>query len=158
MEFKDVVAISGMPGLYESMSVRPDGMIVRAIGSNKKQYVSQRIHTFSPIDKIGIYIEDGDTLDLLDVMLSIQEQEKDSLVLPKPNSKADVLKKFMRTILPTYDDDKVYVSDIKKLIKWYNLLSPTGVIQPKPEKEEVGEDATDATSENEATTNEPTDK
>ncbi|HRI27892.1 MAG TPA: DUF5606 domain-containing protein [Chitinophagales bacterium] len=61
MKFKDIVAVSGMPGLYEMVSAKPNGAVVKSLGEAKTQFVSNRLHTFSPLDKISIYTTDTDS-------------------------------------------------------------------------------------------------
>ena len=126
MEFKDILAISSMPGLYESLGERPDGLLVRRLDEKKVRFVSNRIHVFSPLDKIGIYVTDveNDNVALDKVMRAILKAETEqNLQLPssKKASNKD-LKAFITTILPDYDESRVYVSDIKKLIKWYLIV------------------------------------
>ena len=77
MEFKDILAISSMPGLYQSLGERPDGLLVQRLGEEKVRFVSNRIHVFSPLDKIGIYVTDieEDNVALDKVMRSILKAE-----------------------------------------------------------------------------------
>lgn len=141
MEFKDVVAVSGMGGLFEMISQRPDGMLIQPIGSNKKRFVSNRIHTFSPLDKIGIYTLDGDSLPLEDVMRNIHKDVAEGGTLPSSNANSDELKAFFVRVLEDYDEEKVYVSDIKKVVKWYHILAEYDLIQEANEDENVAEAA-----------------
>lgn len=138
MEFKDVVSISGMGGLFEMIKQRPNGMIVKGLGNNKTQFVSNRIHTFSPLDKIAIYTI-NDSVPLIDVMLEMLrlDNEENKPPIPPKSSSPD-LKKYFVSILSDYDEERVYVSDIKKVIKWYNLLKEHDLVRkPEPVEEEV---------------------
>ncbi|MGB1242000.1 MAG: DUF5606 domain-containing protein [Chitinophagales bacterium] len=140
MEFKDVVAVSGMGGLFEMISQRPDGMLIQPIGSNKKKFVSNRIHTFSPLDKIGIYTLDGDSLPLEDVMRNIHKDVAAGGIIPKASAKSTELKAFFNRVMEDYDDERVYVSDIKKVIKWYAILAEHDLItEPVEAKAEIEE-------------------
>jgi len=146
MEFKDILAISSMPGLYESLGERPDGLLVRRLDEKKVRFVSNRIHVFSPLDKIGIYVTDveNDNVALDKVMRAILKAETEqNLQLPssKKASNKD-LKAFITTILPDYDESRVYVSDIKKLIKWYLIvkdLAADALNEPEIVEEEEAE-------------------
>ena len=141
LEFKDVVAISGMGGLYQMLHQRPDGVIVKPLGGDKSQYVSNRIHTFSPLDKITIYTQNDSTpiLDVLCVMLE-DEHEKNGL-LPGNKAPSSNFKTYFERILPDYDKERVYVSDIKKLLKWYAILKDFDLIKKgeEPIEEVVSE-------------------
>jgi hypothetical protein len=146
MEFKDIVAISGMPGLYETLRQRPDGIIAQGLGEKKSRYISNRIHTFSPLDKISIYTEGEDSVLLEVVFRLMQEQElSHNNVPPKAKSSSDVLRGYFKTILADYDEERVYVSDIKKVIKWYLLLKQFDAIPPEEVEETVAEEETTAT-------------
>ncbi len=128
VEFKDVVSISGMGGLFAIVAQRPNGMIVRPFGEEKSRLVSNRIHTFSPLDKIAIYTDD-DSIPLLDVMramLKADTEENNTPVSPKASS--NDLKKYFRSVLEDYNEERVYVSDIKKIIKWYAILKEYDLI------------------------------
>jgi len=135
MKFKDVVAVSGMGGLFEMISQRADGMLIQPIGSNKKKFVSNRIHTFSPLDKIGIYTLDGDSLPLEDVMRNLHKDVDAGGTIPKASAKSNELKAFFNRIMEDYDDERVYVSDIKKVIKWYAILAEHDLITEPVEVE-----------------------
>ncbi len=140
MKFKDVVAISGMGGLYEMVKQRPNGMLVRPLGGTKTQLVSNRIHTFSPLDKISIYTS-NDTVELKEVMRTIFKADIEEGKPPIAHkSGSSELKRYFRTILEDYDEERVYVSDIKKVIKWYNLLKEHDIINLEDEPEEGEEE------------------
>ncbi len=140
MEFKDIVAVSGMAGLFQMISQRPDGMLIQGLDGSKKRFVSNRIHTFSPLDKIGIYTQDGDSLPLEDVMQNILKDAEVGGDLPKPKSSSADLKRFFSRVMPDYDDERVYVSDIKKVVKWYSILANYDLIQIKEEEEDTAEE------------------
>ena len=146
MEFKDILAISSMPGLYQSLGERPDGLLVQRLGEEKVRFVSNRIHVFSPLDKIGIYVTDveEDNVALDKVMRSIlQAETEQNLSLPTSKKASNKeLRTFLRTILPNFDEERVYVSDIKKLIKWYLIvkeLAADALNEPEVVEEEDAE-------------------
>ncbi|HXH19140.1 MAG TPA: DUF5606 domain-containing protein [Chitinophagales bacterium] len=142
MEFKDIVSISGMSGLYEVITRRADGMIVRGLDDGKPQFISSRIHVFTPLDAITIYTTDDNT-ELSRVLLEVKKQvaENPPVDLNADNEK---FKSWFKKILPDYHEEKVYVSDIKKLIKWYQQLDKhhliTEEILAPPKKEKAKSD------------------
>ena len=149
MEFKDILAVSSLPGLYEIERQRPDGLIVKGLDDKKSRFVSNRIHTFSPLDKIAIYTFD-DSVELVNVMKGMQEKASaGELKIPSPKASSKDLKSFFGKVLADYDEDRVYVSDIKKVIKWYTILETHGIAFeiPKEEEEEKEETSTETSEE-----------
>ena len=140
MEFKDIVAVSSLPGLYAIERQRPDGLIVKGLADKKNRFVSNRIHTFSPLDKIAIYTFD-DSVELVNVMKAMQEKAAaGELKIPSPKVSSKELKSFFGKVLADYDEDRVYVSDIKKVIKWYNILESHGIAFELPQEEKEAEE------------------
>jgi len=120
MELKDIVSVSGMSGLHEVVAKRNDGMIVKGLDDGKPQFASSRIHVFTPLDAITIYTV-KDTIELSKVLLEIKKQVSENPVVDA-NADNDKLKTWFKKVLPDYNEEKVYVSDIKKLVKWYQQL------------------------------------
>jgi len=146
MELKDIVSISGMGGLFEVVTKRTDGMIVRGLDEQKSQFISSRVHIFTPLDAITIYTGEKDTTELYKILLEMKKQEKGNPVADG-NADGSVLKKYFEKVLPDYNEEKVYVSDIKKVIKWYQQLDKHKLVNdatllPK-EKEEAKNDKAD---------------
>src|SRR5688572_12236605 len=143
MELKDIVSISGMSGLFEVVTKRTDGMIVKGFEDGKSQFISSRVHIFTPLDAITIYTGDKDTTELYKVLLEMKKQEKKSPVVDA-NADGSVLKSYFQKVLPDYNEEKVYVSDIKKVIKWYQLLDKHKLVNeetllPKAKEEDKNE-------------------
>lgn len=146
MRFIEITSITGMPGLYKMETQKPSGVIVTSLTEGWTKFISNREHLFSPLENISIYTED-DTEDLLDVMLMAFEK-KDSI--PLPDAKADnaILKTYFEQILPTYDKEKVHLSDIKKFVKWFAILDEKGVFKTElEEKQKEKEEAEKAEKE-----------
>ncbi|MFN8282866.1 MAG: DUF5606 domain-containing protein [Chitinophagales bacterium] len=127
MEFREIIAVTGVPGLKKLVANRNDGLILSELDGSNKKFYSNRQHMFSPLDNISIYT-DNDTVALLDVMLEMKAQ-KESNAPVEPNSSNDELRNYLGKILPNFDRDRVNVSDIKKLIKWFAVLEPLDVIK-----------------------------
>ncbi|NNC94814.1 MAG: DUF5606 domain-containing protein [Chitinophagales bacterium] len=120
MEFSDIVAITGMPGLYRSVAQRQDGMIVSELGEEKSRFVSARIHMFTPLENITIYTDD-DSIMLKEVFSKMLDGRGENEV-PLPNASKDDLKAYFEKVIPDYDKDRVYVSDMKKVVKWFHAI------------------------------------
>jgi spore coat protein CotF len=143
MDLKDIVAVTGLSGLYKSAAKRNDGMIITSLETGKTTFASARVHMFTPLDTITVYIENNDTIELVKILAEMKKQEKTNAV---PDSKADnpTLKTYFKKVLPNYDEEKVYFSDISKILKWYKLLDSKGLVDTnveKPKEEEVKEEA-----------------
>jgi len=122
MDYKKLVHISGKAGLYEVLNQRQDGLIVKSVVDSKSTFVSTRINQFSMLENISIYTEE-DSIPLFEVFEKIGNQ-KEAIPVPNPKDKPDDLKAYFEKILPDYDRDQVFVSDMKKVVKWFALLEP----------------------------------
>ena len=120
MNLKDIMAISGLPGLYKMVTSRNNGLLVANMDTGKTKFCSVRKHQFTPLGSIAIYTI-VDTIPLKDVLSTMHEQKND---IPLPAEKADksVLQEYFVQIVPQYDTERVYASDIKKLVKWFRFL------------------------------------
>ncbi len=145
MEYSKLVAITGMPGIYEIINTRQDGMIVKSLATSKSQFVSSRIHGFSVLETISMYTDDLEGIMLIDVFRSLKKMDEAGTEIISAKSGKEELMSFFGTVVPNYDRDQVYPSDVKKVIKWYNLLKPLDVIHEadkEADKEtENGEDS-----------------
>lgn len=99
MELKDIVSISGMSGLFEVVNKRTDGMIVRGLDEQKPQFISSRVHIFTPLDAITIYVGDKDTTELYKVLLDMKKQEKSNPVAD-PNADGAALRTWFKKCCP----------------------------------------------------------
>lgn len=124
MDLSEIVAIPGMPGLFKITARRNDGLIVTSLLDDKTQFVSGRNNLFSTLDNITIYTTE-DPIVLKEVLASIK---KDGTAVPDAKDEK-VLKAWMEKVLPTYDKEKVHVSDMKKLAKWYSILDSKSLIE-----------------------------
>ncbi len=125
MKLSEIAAITGMTGLFKVTTQRSDGLIVTSLIDGKTQFVSGRTHLFTTLDTITIYTNE-EPVELKTVLASIKANEKK---VPVPDGKDDAkTKAWMEVVLPTYDKEKVYVSDMKKLAKWYLLISSKNLL------------------------------
>ena len=123
MEFSDIAAVSGKGGLFKVINPTRNGAVLETLDGTQKKLVVGMQAKVSILSDISIYTTDGEgAVPLKDVMAKIHVEFASDTDLDK-NSAPDELKSFLKHILPTYDEDRVYVSDIKKLVTWYNLLT-----------------------------------
>ncbi len=155
MSFSEIVAVSKLPGLYQMHKHRADGLILKSLQDDKVFFAASRAHAFTPLDNITIYTTD-EPMELLEVMHKMQDQ-KSKLELPGSKAEGEVLKKFFSSIIPNYDETRVYTSDIQKIVKWYSLLDSMNLI-PAKEAESKGESIVEAKDENTSDVEEATEK
>ncbi|MCD7963104.1 MAG: DUF5606 domain-containing protein [Rikenellaceae bacterium] len=138
MDLKDILTISGQPGLYKFVAQSSNGIIVESLADCKRSNVSASSRV-SSIGEIAIYT-DSDDMPIEKVFQSIY-RDTDGKETISHKSSADELKSYFEKILPEYDRDQVHVSDMKKVLSWYNILNSKGMIDLiEKEEEEVAEE------------------
>ncbi len=142
MEYSKLVAVSGLPGLYELLNSKTDGAIVRSLDDRSTKFASSRVHQFSHLESIEIYTT-RDNVNLVDVF---QAMEKAGGSLPDLKDNGAIREYFEKTY-PDMDFDRVYASDMKKMIKWFDVLKKNEVELKlsEPAEEEVEEAEEEAT-------------
>jgi len=122
MEYNKVIAVTGLPGLYELLSSKSDGAIVRSLDDKSTRFVSSRIHNFSHLESIEIYTV-RENVNLVDVLKSM-ESSGEKLPDEKDNT---ALKAYFTKVYPDMDFSRVYTSDLKKMVKWYSVLKSNNI-------------------------------
>jgi hypothetical protein len=143
MEYSKIIAITGLPGLFELISSKSDGGIVRSLDDKSTKFVSSRVHQFSHLESIEVYTT-RHNVNLVDVMKAM-ESSKEKLPDDKDSS---ALKSYFEKVYPELDFDRVYASDLKKMVKWYSVLSKNQVeIKLSEPAEETAEEETEEVKE-----------
>jgi len=122
MEYSKLVAVTGLPGLFELISSRGDGGVVRSLDDSKTQFISGRVHNFSHLESIEVYTQ-RENVNLVDVFNAM---EKDGGSLPDAKD-TDAVKKYFEKVYPEMDFERVYSSDMKKMVKWFDSLKKHNV-------------------------------
>jgi Domain of unknown function (DUF5606) len=133
MDYNRIVAVTGLPGLYEVISSKADGAIVRSLEDGSTKFISSRVHNLSHLESIEVYTV-RDNVTLADIFSSMKEN-KTALPDTKDNK---ALKGYFEAAYPDLDFDRVYASDMKKMVKWYEVLQQNNVdftAKPEPEAE-----------------------
>jgi len=142
MKLDDLVAVSGMSGVFRLAANRDNGLIIENLDTGKRKFAASRKHQFTPLASIAIFTYE-DSTELKVVLRNMMNQMEENPVV-KTSASSAVLHEYFRKILPDYDEDKVHTSDIKKLIKWFNFLNERKMIDMIDEEEETTEeDATE---------------
>jgi hypothetical protein len=131
MELSKILAISGKPGLYKMLSQTKSGFIVESLTDQKRfpVFAHERV---SSLEEISIFTTVEDDLPLKDVFKKMKEKLSGK---PGPDAGSDsqVIKTFFLDVIPEYDPERVYISDMKKAIAWYNLLTEKGMMDLEEE-------------------------
>ncbi len=135
MEYKEIVSVTGLSGLFQLVTSKGDGIIIRTLDGKNTRFVSARAHNFTPLESIEVFTT-VENVPLLDVFKAMKEHEKE--VSPtNPSSKKEVSDYFDQ-VYPFLDRDRVYMSDMKKMLKWYPLLKEFDLLPiEEEEKEEI---------------------
>ncbi len=135
MDLTGIIAISGRPGLFKVVAQGKNNIIVESLIDNKRfpAYATDKI---SALDDISIYTYDDDAP--LRTLLKAVYKKEGGKECPSHKEDLTVLKSYLLEILPNYDQERVYPSDVKKMFQWYNLLQKSGNLK-LIEKEEVSE-------------------
>jgi hypothetical protein len=123
MNIDKIVSILGKPGLYQIISQSKNAVIVESL-ADKKRFPVNAVHNISALADIAIYTYDEE-VPLKEVFYNIYKKEEGKKTID-PKSGKDQLETFFNEVLPDYDQDRVYTSNIKKIIQWYNLLVDAG--------------------------------
>lgn len=118
MQYREIVAVTGLGGLYQLLGTKSDGAIVRSLGENATRFISSRQHNVTPLESIEIYTT-GDNVRLHEVFQKMKDSEQ---ARPEANAGPEALRQYFRTVYPEMDGTRVYVSDMKKMLKWFELL------------------------------------
>ena len=131
MDLSGIISISGMSGLHKVVAQIKNGVLVESL-IDKKRIPAYATHKVSELENITIY-STGDNVPLKDVLQKIFDKEKGGPSIDSKSPEAE-LKKYLKGVFPEYDEDRVYISDIKKIFNWYNLLQKQGLLDKKEEE------------------------
>lgn len=118
MEYSKLISISGMSGLFEVLGSKTDGAIVRSLENKNTQFVSSRIHNFSQLESIEIFTI-RENVNLVEIFQAMDK----SLEKTPAEKDTKAIKSYFEKIYADIDFEKVYTSDMKKIIKWYGILN-----------------------------------
>ena len=134
MDLSKILSISGKPGLYKHIAQSKTGIVVESVSDGKRTSAFSTDQV-SSLSDISIFTTDED-VKLEDVFKNIFEKEEGKKAISAKSSSSDI-KSYFEQVLPEYDKDRVYISDIKKVLKWYNILAENNILEFKEEKDET---------------------
>lgn len=137
MQYREIVAVTGMGGLFQLMASKADGVIVRSLADNATKFVPARLHNVTPLESIEIYTT-GPNVRLHEVLQQINESKKE-LPNSKKTSDADI-RTWFDGVYPNLDHDRVYTSDLKKMLKWFEILKGANLLDFTAQQEKAPEE------------------
>jgi len=135
---KGILSISGQPGLFKLVAESKNNIIVESLETQKRIRVYSTVKV-SALEDIAIYTETGD-VPLKKIFKSIYEEEDGGCAISSKSS-GNELKKYFEKVVPEYDKERVYVSDMKKVILWYNILQEKNLLNFSDEEKEQDTEA-----------------
>jgi len=140
MDLSEILAISGKPGLFRMVTQNKGGLIVESLEDDKR-FPVYSTHQISALEEISIYTYEDDVplKEVLEIMFKVLDGKE----AMSPKSSKKEMMAFLETILPDYNQEQVYPSDVKKLIQWYNIFHKHGMLNFDEKKEEAPEPTTD---------------
>lgn len=142
MDYNKIVAVTGLSGLYEMVSSKQDGGVVRSLEDKTSKFVSNRQHSFSHLESIEVYTN-ADNVNLIEVFNAMDNSKE---TLPDANDNA-ALKAYFQKVYPDMDFTRVYNSDMKKMVKWHSVLKNAGVEIKYSQKEEEAQEGDEVAAE-----------
>ena len=123
MNYNKLVSVTGLSGLFELVSSKADGGIVRSLEDKSTKFVSNRIHSFSHLESIEIFTV-NDNVNLVDIFTAMQASKE---AIPDGKADAKAIKAYFEKVYPDMDFERVYGSDMKKMVKWYEILTKNNI-------------------------------
>ncbi len=142
---KTILSIAGRPGLFRLVNRGKNMLIVEALATGKRTPAYAHDKVIS-LGDISIYTNEGD-ISLSEVLEKVKEANNGVAIDIKAIGDDHAIRDYFGTILPSYDQEKVYTTDIKKLFTWYNQLLAAGITEFKSEEEETPDTASDEVKE-----------
>ena len=155
IQLKDILAISGKGGLFKSIAQARNGIVVESL-EDQKRHVAPATARVSSLEDIAIFTIDEE-VPLADIFYMIHEKSEGKETLSH-KAAVEELKSQFKELVPEYDEDRVYVSDIKKVFQWYNLLHQHQLLEVIDKEEEKEEEKEEAPAEKTENTAEKTEK
>lgn len=141
MEYREIVAVTGLGGLFQLLTTKSDGAIVRNLSDKSTKFISARLHNVTPLESIEVYTT-GDNVRLHEVFQKMKDNDGSVAMADAKNADNNTIKGYFKTVFPDIDEERVYVSDMKKMLKWYDLLKANDLLNFEALAKEVpAEDA-----------------
>jgi hypothetical protein len=122
MEYNKIISVTGIPGLFELINSKNDGALIRSLEDKSTRFVSSRVHNFSHLESIEVYTTD-ENVNLAEVFQAMNASAE-----PQPAEKdAKAIKAYFEKVFPNMDFERVYNSDMKKMVRWFGILRSNNI-------------------------------
>jgi len=122
MEYNKIISVTGIPGLFELINSKNDGALIRSLEDRSTRFVSSRVHNFSHLESIEVYTTD-ENVNLVEVFQAMNASAE-----PLPAEKdAKAIKAYFEKVFPNMDFERVYNSDMKKMVRWFGILRSNNI-------------------------------
>lgn len=132
MDYSKIISVTGLSGLFELVASKADGAVVKSLEDKSTKFVSSRVHNFTHLESIEIYTVKDNSV-LADVF---KEMKNSKEALPDAKADGAALKTYFEKVYPDLDFERVYASDMKKIVKWYGILTDNNIEIKQPVDEE----------------------
>lgn len=132
MEYGKIIAVTGLPGLFELISSKSNGAIVRSLEDNTTRFVTTRVHNFSHLESIEVYTV-RENINLIEVFIAMKNSSE---ALPDGKD-ITALKGYFEKVVPELDFERVYNSDLKKMVKWFSIIEKNNIELKRYSDEEM---------------------
>jgi len=135
MEYNKLISVTGFSGLFELVTSKTDGAIVRSLEDNTTKFVSSRVHQFSHLESIEVYTND-ENVNLADIFKAM-DASTEALPSEKDNK---AVKSYFEKVFPSMDFERVYSSDMKKMVRWFGVIKQQNIeiVLTEMDEEEEG--------------------
>lgn len=135
MEYNKLISVTGFSGLFELVTSKTDGAIVRSLEDNTTKFVSSRVHQFSHLESIEVYTKD-ENVNLAEIFKAM-DASSEALPSEKDNK---AVKSYFEKVFPSMDFERVYSSDMKKMIRWFGVIKQQNIeiVLTEMDEEEEG--------------------
>ncbi len=140
MEYNKIVSVTGLSGLFELLSSKSDGAVVRSLDDKATKFVSSRQHNFSHLESIEVFTTKDNT-NLAELFTAMKKSKEK---IPDAASDNKALKAYFEKVYPDMDFERVYVSDMKKMVKWFQIIQKND-IEIKVKSADEGDDIAEST-------------
>jgi len=132
MNLEPYISVSGEGGLFKLITSRSNGLVLGHIDTGKSKFYSLRKHQFTPLGTVAIYTL-TDTTSLAEIFETMAGK-MESMPPVDTKSEKHIIEEYFENILPDYDEDRVSIKDMKKVIKWFNILNERGLLDTSEEE------------------------
>jgi len=138
MNYQEIVTISGKSGLFRVVNQKSNGVIVTSLETGKSEFISLRQHALSYLDNTAVFVKNRDT-DSIEIIKVFQEMLQKETGIPPvtPDANDKAITTYFTAVIPDYDEQKVHLSDMKKILKWFSVLKQHNLISTEQETDKT---------------------